>query len=480
MQTFRKPGFDEIYRTPKGMLMATAMLSLSLTLPGCRRSESNEGAHERASHSNRDILLSLHGSNTIGAKMGPALARAYLMHLGADTVFQENGATAEETYVHGRFGKGEKIIEFWSYGSNTGFNDLAWGKCDIGMSSKPIDNQNVQRLAALGDMHSPANEHIIGLDGITIIVHPGNPIEELAVEKVAAIYSGRVKDWSEISGSLKGPITLYTRDKNSGTFDVFSHSVLGKEPLSESGVVCESNEKLASAVAGNPLGIGYAPVGTMQGDKALKIRSGDAIALSPSKVNIVTEDYPLARRLFLYTPGAPNNAQVKPFIEFAQSEAGQLEVERSGFIAQILRLSKPEIRPQAPSRYLSEVKDALRMAIDFRFHPGSFDLDNKARQDLGRLAHFLDHEQLRTCRLKLFGFCDSKGKADRNYALSSERAKVVAEALHGDFGIAPALVLGMGSALPIASNETEGGREKNRRIEVWLQCSSDPTLAEQP
>lgn len=478
MNAFQKTGFRVFHAAISHT--ATVALPLCLMLISCQRADKHEASREGASHPSRDILLSLHGSNTIGAKMAPALVRAYLLRMGADTVLQEPGATAEEIYMRGRFGKTDKIVEIWSYGSNTGFNDLAWGKCDIGMSSKPIDNQNFQRLAAIGDMRSPANEHIIGLDGIAIIVHPGNPIADLSVDKVAAIFSGRIKDWSGIPGSLKGPITLYTRDKNSGTFDVFSHSVLGKEPLSESGVICESNEKLTAAVAGNPLGIGYAPVGTLQNDKALKIRSGDAIALPPSKADIVTEDYPLSRRLFLYTPAAPANAQVKPFIDFVQSEEGQMEVEKSGFIAQILRLSKPEIRPQAPPRYLSEVKDALRMAIDFRFHPGGFDLDNKARQDLGRLAHFLDHENLKSCRLKLFGFCDSKGKADHNLTLSSERARVAAAALHGDYGIEPAVVIGMGSALPIASNETEEGREKNRRIEVWLQCSAEAVPAEQP
>ncbi len=434
------------------------------------------GALQAQQHGN--IFLKLHGSNTIGAKMGPALARAYLQHLGADTVIQEKGATAEEIYVRGRFPQGEKTFEIWSYGSNTGFDDLAWGKCDVGMSSKPIDNQNVQRLAALGNMRAAENEHIIGLDGIAILVNPGNPLLDLDLSQVAAVFSGRVKDWKDLPGGYHGPITFYTRDKNSGTYEVFSHSVLGTDPMGETGVVCESNDAISKAVAANPLGIGYAPAGALEGVKCLKLHSGVGAALLPSKTNIVSEDYLLSRRLFLYTAAVPSNPDVKPFLEFAQTVEGQTEVEHTGFVAQIIRLVKPESLAKAPPRYKSEVKGALRLAVDFRFHPGSSELDNKARRDLGRVAEFLDAEDLRACRIKLFGFCDAMGNPEHNLDLSRKRAKIAGDALHEEYGMSAATVVGMGSALPIASNDNETGREKNRRIEVWVQCASQVAMGD--
>ncbi len=464
-------------RSPK--FLPLSLSCATLFLAGCLRKEAAL-PDKTGRVPDTEIILRLHGSNTIGAKMAPALARDWFSAQGVDTVFEQAGSTAEESYVRARKGTREEAIEIWSYGSNTGFNDLAWGKCDIGMSSKPIDNETAKRLAALGDMHSPLNEHIIGLDGIAIIVNAANPLRRLDVAAAAAIFSGRVKDWGLIQGGAAGPIVPYTRDRNSGTFDVFRHIVLGSEALTDSAAICESNERLVEAVAADVRAIGYAPVGSLGDGTALEIASGEAKALAPTKINIATEDYPLSRRLFLYTPAQSSNPRVRSFLEFVQSEAGQLRVEASGFIAQIPRLSKPAMPADAPVAYRGETREALRMAIDFRFHPGSFELDNKARQDLARLARFVERENLKPCRLKLFGFCDNIGKPDRNLDLSNHRAKVVAEALKGGFGIETARVIGFGSVLPIATNATDAGREKNRRIEVWMDCASDLAVTAAP
>jgi len=70
--------------------------------------------------------------------------------------------------------------------------------------------------------------------------------------------------------------------------------------------------------------------------------------------------------------------------------------------------------------------------------------------------------------LLLFGFADDSAARDQNLALSKERAEVVAEQLRRR-GVLPAVIDGFGSFLPVASNSTEEGKEKNRRVEVWLR-----------
>jgi hypothetical protein len=104
---------------------------------------------------------------------------AFLRSQGADTVWEESGSAQEESNLRGRFGSEERMVEIWPHGSNTGFNDLAWGKCDIAMSSKPIGTETTTQLSPLGDMRSTRNEHVIGLDGIAIIVSPSNPLRGL-------------------------------------------------------------------------------------------------------------------------------------------------------------------------------------------------------------------------------------------------------------------------------------------------------------
>jgi phosphate transport system substrate-binding protein len=68
----------------------------------------------------------------------------------------------------------------------------------------------------------------------------------------------------------------------------------------------------------------------------------------------------------------------------------------------------------------------------------------------------------------LCGFADSVGTSDTNRALSLNRANVVADEFRRR-GIVPVNVSGFGAANPVASNGTEEGRQKNRRVEVWLR-----------
>jgi phosphate transport system substrate-binding protein len=430
------------------------------------------------SGSGPETLLRLHGSNTIGAKLAPAFARAWFKTRGADSVWDEPGANAEEASVHARLGGRERVVEIWSHGSNTGFDDLTWGKCDIALSSKPIDGETAQRLAALGDMRSAECEHVIGLDGIALIVNPGNPLASLSVAEAAALFAGRVGAWDRVRGGGRGPVHLYTRDHNSGTFDVFRQEVLGGGHISDSARVCEGNRQLAEAVAADPQGIGYVPVGALGTAKALAIAGGEAPALPPTKTAIATEDYALSRRLFFYTAARPANPEVADFIAFAQSDSGQARVEECGFVAQNLRAARPPLPAGAPPAYAEEVRDAVRLSVDFRFRPGSAELDGKARDDLARLARFVDQERLRPCQLKLLGFCDNLGSQDRNRDLSLERVRGVASVLEKDYRLPAAKVEGFGSALPVADNSVEAGRQKNRRIEVWLACSADLAAAD--
>jgi phosphate transport system substrate-binding protein len=95
-------------------------------------------------------------------------------------------------------------------------------------------------------------------------------------------------------------------------------------------------------------------------------------------------------------------------------------------------------------------------------------LDEHAAADLDRLVELLANPMYQQRDLLVFGFSDSAGGARKNMAISKGRAKAVAEQLQIR-GIKPSLVHGFGKILPIASNDTEDGREKNRRVEVWLR-----------
>jgi phosphate transport system substrate-binding protein len=128
----------------------------------------------------------------------------------------------------------------------------------------------------------------------------------------------------------------------------------------------------------------------------------------------------------------------------------------------------PELPPDAPPQYAEEVKGAGKLNLIFHFRSGSRQLDNKALADLARLVSLLQSPAYKGKSLLLFGFSDNYGSTRTNAFLSKERAVAVSEELQKQ-GINPSLITGYGKALPIAPNDTRGGREQNRRVEVWLR-----------
>lgn len=121
---------------------------------------------------------------------------------------------------------------------------------------------------------------------------------------------------------------------------------------------------------------------------------------------------------------------------------------------------------RCPPEYAALSRSAKRVSLDFRFRKSSAELDSRALRDLDRLVAYLrDRDQ---SRLTLVGFSDARGGAHQNLKLSQERASRVADEL-GARGVQAVEVQAMGDALPVASNETEVGRERNRRVEVWLR-----------
>jgi phosphate transport system substrate-binding protein len=415
-----------------------------------------------------NVVLRLHGSNTIGAKLAPDLAAAFLKQQGASDVKIVPGA-ADEVTVQGVL-PGEsapQAIEIEAHGSATAFSDLAAVKCDIGMASRPIKRDEVTSLASLGDMTSPAAEHVLGLDGVAVIVNRANSIQSLTKDQLAQIFSGDVTSWKQVLSS-SGGIRLYRRDDKSGTADTFKTLVLGGRSFAASAVTFEDSRILADKVANDPDGIGFVSLSSVGGAKPIAVSETGATPLLPTRLTVATEDYPLSRRLFLYTPANPRNPLVRKFVDFALGKAGQDVVADDGFVSQNVTAINTKAAVGGSSEYQKLTAGAERLSLNFRFRIGSSELDNKAIVDLDRVVTFIGDLRYTGDDVFLFGFADSTGGRDLNVRLSKDRAKTVSDQF-GQRGLKPAVVTGFGSDLPVASNTTEDGREKNRRVEIWIR-----------
>ena len=416
-----------------------------------------------------EIVLRLHGSNTIGAELAPRLAEAFLRHSEFDDVSRRPGTRAHEDLVVGKQGgRPDVAIEIEAEGSSTAFGDLGKGECDVGMSSRPIRPEEAEALAqkGLGDLSSPASEHVLGLDGIAVIVHPNNPLRELTITDLRRIFTGETRDWSLVGGS-PGPIVVYARDDQSGTYDTFKHLVLENGDLVTGAKRFVESDKLSDAVSSDAGGIGFIGLVYVRNAKAIAVSDQQAAALFPSTFTVATEDYALSRRLFLYTPVRPSNPRTLEFVNFALSQEGQRVVKAAGFVDLNVSVRDAELcNDKCPSRYLTYTKMARRLSVDFRFRTGSTELDSRALRDFERLLAFL--RPYESPHIALLGFSDASGDSSQNVELSRVRARKVDEEL-GARGIHAAAVEGFGPEMPVASNATDAGREKNRRVEVWLE-----------
>ncbi|WP_339539467.1 phosphate ABC transporter substrate-binding/OmpA family protein [Pseudomonas sp. RA_5y_Pfl1_P24] len=413
--------------------------------------------------------LRIQGSNTIGAALGPALVKGLMEHQGLQAVRIEPAQGANEQRVTGKTRLGKTVsIEVAAHGSSTGFMALKKATADLAASSRPIKDSELVDLDPLGDLKSPDAEQVIAIDGLAIILNPRNPLNALNTEQLAQIFNGEISTW-EALGGVGGPIHLYARDDQSGTYDTFKELVLrlrGK-PLAAGAKRFESSEQLSDAVSQDPQGIGFIGLPYVRQAKAVAIVDGDSQPMLPLNSLIATEDYPLSRRLFFYLPPSGRNPWAKALVDFTQSSKGQAIVAANGFIAQQVQAIAVEPRASMLEDYQAIARDAQRLTVNFRFEEGSASLDNKARQDLQRVVAYLKSHNKLDKQVTLVGFGDVKNDPQRAALLSKLRAMAVRRELVRN-GVILRDIRGFGAQMPVAANTADEGRIKNRRVEVWV------------
>ncbi len=413
-------------------------------------------------------LFRIHGSNTVGEELAPALVKDYLASRGGTEIVTKTTDVALETRIEALLDGEPVAVEIHAHGSSTAFADLAAGATDIGMSSRKIKGEEVAKLApTLGDLSLGDAEHIIALDGLAVVVNPGLAIREMNVATVAAIFAGEIANWQQLGGPDL-PIQLFARDDNSGTWDSFDTMVLkpSGKTLADAARRFESSQELSDGVAATPGAIGFIGLPYVRRAKLLAISGDDnTLALFPNNFTVSTEDYPLARRLYLYLSAQSSNMEARQFIDHVHASQGQGVVGDIGFISQNISATKPPVTDDLPYEYLQLTEQAERLSINVRFALGSDGIDNKAQRDLFRLASYLEANPGR--RVLLLGFTDSVGSQDVNLRLSKTRAELVSKELM-KLGIFPYKVEGFGALAPVAANDNDEGRQRNRRVEVWI------------
>ena len=208
-------------------------------------------------------------------------------------------------------------------GSGDGIKAIIDGTADIGNASRDMKGKEVKLAESKGV--TPV-KHVVALDCICPVVHPVNPIQELSLEQLKEIYTGKIKKWSEVGGQNK-PIVVISRDSSSGTFEVWNEKVLNKERVRPDAQLQASNGAVAQAVAGNKYAVGYVGIGYL--NPRLKAVNVNGVAAGAGTA--MDGSYPVARQLFMFTRGEPEGP-VKMFLDFVKGPEGQKIAEEEGFV----------------------------------------------------------------------------------------------------------------------------------------------------
>ncbi len=425
---------------------------------------SPRGANAAEMRNMDPAILRLADSNSMQDSVAPALAEAFFKTEGATDIQVISGTDTQQEVIQGILpGDGAVTsIEIRAHASPNAVGALAENSCDIvGIASWKLKFLD-------GNKPSTAvSEHVLGLDGVAVIVNPSNPISELRKDTIKKIFTGEITDWSKL-GSLRGPIQVYTRDDQSGVSDSFRSMVLGGTQMTPAARVFDDSDALSQAISSDRNSIGFVSLPFIHSAKSIAVSDKGTTALKPTRLTVETEDYPLAKRLYLYGPATPQNAFTQRFVEFALSQQGQNVVAANGLVAQNVVAAPQSVALTAPDEYKQLTEGAERLSLDLRFNAGDLDKDTKAQADLDRVVALVADEGGAKSQILLFGFTDNAGSPDTNQAVSLNRAKVV-EKQFIQRGIRPAVVKGFGSELPVANNDTAEGREMNRRVEIWMK-----------
>lgn len=270
------------------------------------------------------VSLALLGGLLFGAKM--------IQVKGSDTMVNLVQILAEEFMAKN---PGAPIAVLGG-GSGTGITGLINQTCDIANHSREWRPKEIDQAWDKGVTPKP---FVVAVDGLSIVVNEKNPIEQLTVAQVGALYRGEVKNWQALGGG-KQAVSLYGRQSNSGTYVFMQEFVLGNKNYSTDMKEMNGNAQILEGLLQDEGAVGYVGVGYLY-DETGRIRKGIKVLkiskepngqgyLPTDKAAVDSGAYPISRPLYMATNGKPKGG-VAAFLQWIVGPEGQAIVEREGF-----------------------------------------------------------------------------------------------------------------------------------------------------
>jgi phosphate transport system substrate-binding protein len=209
-------------------------------------------------------------------------------------------------------------------GSGNGIKAIIDGTTDVADSSRFIKDKEVALAVQKGVYPVP---FAVAYDCIIPVVHPSNPVKDLSLDQLKAIYKGEIKNWKEAGGDDR-KIVVVSRDTSSGTYEVWEGKVMKKERVFPGALLQASNGAVAQAVAKNKNAIGYIGIGYL--NDSVKATTVNGIVGTPETT--LDGTFPISRPLYMFTNKWPQE-EVAKFINYViHPQKGQKLVKGAGFV----------------------------------------------------------------------------------------------------------------------------------------------------
>lgn len=432
------------------------------------------------------------GADTVGARLMPQLFDAFA---NSQTLTLE--LTDGQQYVfHDTTGEVFADITMKVAPAKAAFRALLDDRTEVTMSTRPITLLETQAMieAGQGDPNAEANQVVLALDALVVLVAEGNLVGSLGVTELARIFSGEITNWNEVGG-VNHVINVYRTGDDSDAATDFAALVMDASGRSFGAKTQQMDEDvLMAAVAGDEFGIGFGRYGETAGVRMVPLRGACGFLSVPDDFTIKSGEYLLARRIMLY---ASNGASANPgriekiaaLLDFARSDDAQGIVRDTGFVdlsvtslpmaVQGLRMVNTVLGDQSDATFrqvqamVSALASGERLSTTLRFKAGAGELEAMATSSINRLAEYLRGVDLTGKEVLVAGFTDSAGTATQNEGQSLRVARQVAQSLQEALGadadnirITPA---GFGEVSPLVCNSSLEGRTINRRVEIWVR-----------
>jgi phosphate transport system substrate-binding protein len=231
-----------------------------------------------------------------------------------------------EVYMSGH--QGVKI-QVTGGGSGIGFAALQNNTTDIADASRPIKPAEI--AACIKASGRKPREYKVALDGLSVYVNADNALTELTLDQLESIFTGKSRNWKEFGGK-DAPITIYSRENSSGTYEFFKEHVLKGQDFAASAQTMQGTAALLQAVSNEKNGIGYGGAAYGRGAKTLKIKKdADSPAYEPTEDNVVSGKYPIWRYLYNYLNPQKDTGEIAAYLNWVRGPEGQKLVKEVGY-----------------------------------------------------------------------------------------------------------------------------------------------------